>query len=567
MKYFLVKLAIVNMVLVAIFGCTLEKTFSQPANRPPMQFNKPANHYYYFIEAQLEKNKGNLDGAISLLKKAIAEDAASLYLKRELASLYAQHKENAKALQVLNQILQEHPNDIETLILYGRLKQASKDFDGAKQAYERVIRLDKTRKDIYLRLGGLLLQQGQTSRAMKVFQEFIQNFPDSYPGHFFLGTIYSKQGKFKQAEKEFKKALELKPDSVEPSFELVRVYKSLGKKNKITQMYQDILTRHPNNIRAGLELGFLYHKKGRVDEARKLFAALGARSLHEFEIILKVIQLYVDSKRYEDAIIVLEGLLQGAPQSSDLHYLKGVAYYGNKENDRAMQAFKKVQPRSRFFQDAAVHISYLYQEQGQVDAAIDFLKGILKNNPENPEFMYYLGTLYEESERYEAAEKYLKQAIGIEPERAKFYFRLGVVYDKWGHKEKSMEAMRTTIKLDPKHANALNYLGYTYADLGQNLDEAERLIKEALKYKPNDGYITDSLGWVYYKKGLYEQALKLLIRAIELVPDDPIMLEHLGDAYLKTNDIQNALKYYQQSLKNKKKDTEKLEKKIQDLLN
>ena len=161
----------------------------------------------------------------------------------------------------------------------------------------------------------------------------------------------------------------------------------------------------------------------------------------------------------------------------------------------------------------------------------------------------------------------LKKAIGIEPKRAKFYFRLGVVYDKWGHKEKSMEAMKTTIKLDPKHANALNYLGYTYADLGRNLDEAERLIKEALKYKPNDGYITDSLGWVYYKKGLYQEALKLLIRAIELVPDDPIMLEHLGDAYLKTNDQKNALKYYQQSLKNKKKDTEELEKKIQNLLN
>ena len=66
------------------------------------------------------------------------------------------------------------------------------------------------------------------------------------------------------------------------------------------------------------------------------------------------------------------------------------------------------------------------------------------------------------------------------------------------------------IRLDPKNANALNYLGYTYADLGTNLDEAEKLIKEALNYKPDDGYITDSLGWVYYKKGLYENAVEML---------------------------------------------------------
>ena len=104
-----------------------------------------------------------------------------------------------------------------------------------------------------------------------------------------------------------------------------------------------------------------------------------------------------------------------------------------------------------------------------------------------------------------------------------------------------------------------------YADLGQNLDEAERLILEALKYKPNDGYITDSLGWVYYKKGEFEKALEYLQKAIGIVPDDPIMLEHLGDVYLKLNDKTNALKFYKKSLGYKEKDKEELEKKIREL--
>jgi Tfp pilus assembly protein PilF len=128
-----------------------------------------------------------------------------------------------------------------------------------------------------------------------------------------------------------------------------------------------------------------------------------------------------------------------------------------------------------------------------------------------------------------------------------------------------MDAMRKVISLDPKHSNALNYLGYTYADLGKNLDEAERLILEAMKYKPDDGYITDSLGWVYYKKGEYEKALEYLQKAIGIVPDDPIMLEHLGDAYLKLNDKTNALKFYKKSLEHKEKDKEELEKKIREL--
>ena len=128
-----------------------------------------------------------------------------------------------------------------------------------------------------------------------------------------------------------------------------------------------------------------------------------------------------------------------------------------------------------------------------------------------------------------------------------------------------MSTMRKVIELDPKHANALNYLGYTYADLGTNLDEAERLIKEALKYKPNDGYITDSLGWVYYKKGEFEKALQYLQKAVEIVPDDPIMLEHVGDAYLKLNNKSRALEYYKKSLQYKEKDKEKLEQKIREI--
>jgi Tfp pilus assembly protein PilF len=126
--------------------------------------------------------------------------------------------------------------------------------------------------------------------------------------------------------------------------------------------------------------------------------------------------------------------------------------------------------------------------------------------------------------------------------------------------------MQKVIALDPENANALNYLGYTYADMGTNLDEAESLIRKALKYKPDDGYITDSLGWVLYKKGLFQEALIYLEKAVKLTADDPIILEHLGDVYLQIQDRENALKYYQESLRIKTEDTEKLKNKIRDLL-
>ena len=567
MKMFYHKGLILVFALAAIVGCSANVAQQIPTEAPmaPRTYHGPENQYYYFTAAQVQRNKGNLDRAILLLRKAIKLDSKSLYLQRELATVYIQNKEDEKALEVLEGLLQENPNDVKSLIIYGGIKQVRKETKEAIAAYEKVLTLDPKHQRIYSFLGGLYMETGELERAKQIYNQQIEHYPGSYTAHFFLGKIHAKQGNVKAAEKEFQKALELKPERHEALFELINLYKTQGRTQKVIALYEDILQKDPGNIRASIELAYYYYQKGKKKEAKQMLVKLGLRSQNEFEVIVVVIQLYIDQKKYDEALVIINGMLKGLPDSPDLNHLAGVTYYGLKNNDQAIAHFVKVTPESRFFQDAVVHVAFVYQEQKKNAAAVSFLKSSIEKDPDNPDFKYYLGTFYEELEDYENAALLIKQAIEIEPDNPRYYFRLGVVYDKWNKKEASMEAMRTVISLDPKHANALNYLGYTYADLGLNLDEAERLIKEALKYKPNDGYITDSLGWVYYQKGNFDKALKYLKKAIELVPDDPIMLEHVGDAYLKLEDKPNALKFYQKSLKVKEKDTEALKEKIRQL--
>jgi tetratricopeptide (TPR) repeat protein len=134
-----------------------------------------------------------------------------------------------------------------------------------------------------------------------------------------------------------------------------------------------------------------------------------------------------------------------------------------------------------------------------------------------------------------------------------------------GNKQNSISAIKAVLHLTPNDAEAMNYLGYTYADLGINLDEAETLIQTALKIKPGDGYITDSLGWVYFKRGQYNKALIWLKKAVQLIPEDPVILEHLGDVYRQMNSREKALGLYQRSLEKKDKDRRTLEEKIRTL--
>jgi tetratricopeptide (TPR) repeat protein len=289
-------------------------------------------------------------------------------------------------------------------------------------------------------------------------------------------------------------------------------------------------------------------------ESEEILRQLGERSRTEFEVVLQLIQVYADAKRFEDAIYLVNGMLKAAPDNPDLHHIKGFSLFGLKRNADALPEFRRVTPESRFYQDAVVHIAFILQEQGKTAEAVEQLQAMAQKNPENAEIKYYLASIYEESGHYDTAADHLRQALEKDPDNSRYLFRLGVVYDKQKNKTASIEAMRRVIAVDPQNASALNYLGYTYADLGENLDEAERLILEALKYKPDDGFITDSLGWVYYKKGDYQKALRYLKKASEIVPDDPVIQEHVGDAYLKLNDRASALKYYQKAMSKREKD-------------
>ena len=116
---------------------------------------------------------------------------------------------------------------------------------------------------------------------------------------------------------------------------------------------------------------------------------------------------------------------------------------------------------------------------------------------------------------------------------------------------------------DSPVSRTLNFIGYSWADRGERLDEAEGLIRRALELRPGDGYITDSLGWLFYQRGLqrledgrdrdareaFSSAVRELERAVELTkPGDPVITRHLADAYRSVSRFSDAIATYRQSL-------------------
>ncbi|PYJ69726.1 MAG: hypothetical protein DME75_10520, partial [Verrucomicrobia bacterium] len=199
------------------------------------------------------------------------------------------------------------------------------------------------------------------------------------------------------------------------------------------------------------------------------------------------------------------------------------------------------------------------------DRAVKMLAEARRRFPGAPEIVYYLAIAQREAKQIQQAVATFEEALheaqadqDNEIANAKFYFNYGATAEQAGLYEKAADLLRKSIALDPANAaEAYNYLGYMWADHNMQLDEAEEMIKRALEIEPNNGSYLDSLGWVEFRKGKFDQALADLLRASKNMDrDDPIVFEHMGDIYLKLDRVPEALESWQKALaldpKNKK---------------
>ena len=108
-----------------------------------------------------------------------------------------------------------------------------------------------------------------------------------------------------------------------------------------------------------------------------------------------------------------------------------------------------------------------------------------------------------------------------------------------GRVKEAVEWLEQVLDEYPENPGALNDLGYLWADENQHLDRAYRMVRQAVESDPENGAYRDSLGWVLYRKGQYDEAVSELEKAVETEPD-PVVLDHLGDAYWKANQQEKA---------------------------
>lgn len=169
------------------------------------------------------------------------------------------------------------------------------------------------------------------------------------------------------------------------------------------------------------------------------------------------------------------------------------------------------------------------------DAAIEVLEQLVRDYPEHGAAYSSLGDLQRQEENYERAIRAYDNALKFTDQDAGgrwflFYAR-GISYERLKDWPKAEADFRAALELSPDQPQVLNYLGYSLVEKQIKLDEALEMIERAVAARPDSGYIVDSLGWVLYRLGRYEDAVGHMERAVALMPVDPVVNDHLGDVY------------------------------------
>jgi len=163
-----------------------------------------------------------------------------------------------------------------------------------------------------------------------------------------------------------------------------------------------------------------------------------------------------------------------------------------------------------------------------------------------------LGDLYRREKRFADAVKAYDTVIGtIEDPKAddwSLFYSRGVAHERNKEWDKAEPDFKKALELSPDQPYVLNYLAYTWVERRQNLDEALKMLNNAVEQRPEEGFIVDSLGWAYFQLGDFEKAVTYLERAVELQPTDPVLNDHLGDAYWRVGRKNEARFQWHRSL-------------------
>jgi tetratricopeptide (TPR) repeat protein len=389
------------------------------------------------------------------------------------------------------------------------------------------------------------LDEQQRAELVGGINELATEFPENTRLLLTQALIHAEYDQYDLALDKLDKLFDLEPYQPQAILLEAKILLTVGAKKPFARL-QLALQENPEDKRLRLQYARLLTASD-MAAARQQFEILSAQSPRDGDLLLSLALINREVGDDLAARAYLNQLLALEQRTDEAHFYLGRIAEAANDPQEAVSQYMQVED-SREYMAANNRLGRILIAAGQLQRVHVWFNQQREENPARREQLFGLeADLLIQAGALDAAVQVLNQALAETPTSTSLLYARSMLREQQGDLVLMEKDLRAIIASDPNNSTAINALGYSLANRTERYTEAMALISQALVLEPDEPAILDSMGWVLYRTGRYEEALDYLTRAYAAFPD-PEVAAHLGEVLWVTGDTDAATAVWQGAL-------------------
>ncbi len=421
-----------------------------------------------------------------------------------------------------------------------------------KEAYdtlEEVLKKDPKNAVALLQKASFLLADHDPDQALKLAQAAVASDPQAPGGPLTVGRIQQARGEVDEAITAYNDVLKLEPRYLPAQLELARLSLLANRPGDALAFTGHVLATEPRNADAILLKARALMMQGDVAAAEQTMKVLAASFPNSPVVQAQLGTLYFQKRDFSAARAAYERALKSDPVNLEALTELTNLDFSEKKGENARARIDAVLASQKNATPLMLLAARTYNTLGDHAKAEQTANRVLELDPSSFEAYVFLAQLYASQHRLDEAITRYEEVAKRQPKLVGVPTQIGILLELSNKRQEAAKWYEQALKIDEHAAIAANNLAMIYVDTGGSLDMAAQLAQTAKQQLPDSPEVSDTLGWIYYKKGLAPLAVTTLREAVQRQPQNAVYHYHLGLAYAKTGAREQARTSLEQALK------------------
>ncbi len=516
----------------------------QPAPLPEVALT--ADLLYRLMAAEMAVQKGQLKVAAAAYL-VVARQTQDLRAAKRAAQLAIYARDQVVALEAAELWAALEPESIDAHQSAAALLLSSGRAEEAVEHLEYVLSAGGDTAQSFSMVTNLLNREHDRQRALEIMRRLVEVRHDDPHALYAYGHLAYLFEKHELARHTVERLLTVSPAMSQALVLKANILNKLGEREAALQALDAAVTANPDDNALRLTYARFLVDARQLETARQQFEELAQRLPRNGDVFYALGLLSMQAGDHQQAQNYFEKLLKLGEHTDEAAFALGQLSEMAEDHESALKWYGTVTDGDNLL-EARLRTAIIIQRRDGVDAAREYL-GALPLEGASAQVRRYLAEveILRSVDRFEESIAVCDRALESHPDNIDLLYARGMSSEKVGRIDLLERDMRAILAIEPDNAQALNALGYTLADRTDRYDEAYQYIKRALQLAPNDPAVIDSMGWVLYRLGRFEDAARELRRALAMQPDGEIAA-HLGEVLWVMGHQQEARDVWNQAL-------------------